>query len=326
MEFANIIEAGLRSAIGPTAAAYALLAIGLNLHYGYTGLFNFGQVGFMLLGAYGLGITVTQADFPLWLGALSGLALCGVFAVILGAPTLRLRTDYFAIVTIAAAEILRLAARSQTAEPLTEGVFGISFDADEFFDLNPIPEGDYLFNLSERTVFTMLVTWSLAILCSLLIAVLMRSPWGRVIKAIREDEDAVRSLGKNVFGYKMQSLAIGGMIGGLAGVMFAISASTVNPDAFAPQVTFFAYTILILGGAATRFGPIVGALIFWFLNSSIEAFLRQAGAEDLLPDFLSSSTGVGATSIALVGLGLMLLMIFRPQGIFGNREEMRLDA
>jgi ABC-type branched-subunit amino acid transport system permease subunit len=121
----DILVDALRTATGPTAASYALLAIGLNMHFGYTGLLNFGQAGFMLVGAYGVAITVSTFGGPLWLGVLVGLLGAVLLALLLGVPTLRLRADYLAITTIAAAEILRLLFRSTGAEPITGGVFGL---------------------------------------------------------------------------------------------------------------------------------------------------------------------------------------------------------
>ena len=121
MDFGEILFSGLRSAFGPTAAAYALLAIGLNMHYGFTGLLNFGQVGFMLVGAYGVGITVATLGWSMWIGIVVGMLAAVVLALVLGIPTLRLRSDYFAITTIAVAEVLRLLVRSSAAEPVTGG-------------------------------------------------------------------------------------------------------------------------------------------------------------------------------------------------------------
>ncbi|MEU1911060.1 ABC transporter permease subunit [Streptomyces massasporeus] len=112
MDFSAILSDALRSGIGPIAAVYALAAMGLNLHFGYTGLLNFGQVGFMLVGGYGLAITVSTYDGPMWLGVLGGVACAIVLALLLGLPTLRLRADYLAITTIAAGETLRLFYRS----------------------------------------------------------------------------------------------------------------------------------------------------------------------------------------------------------------------
>jgi neutral amino acid transport system permease protein len=329
MEFDVIFGNGLRAAIGPEAAIFALLAIGLNLHWGYTGLLNLGQVGFMLAGAYGLAITVATWGWSMWLGIPVGLLAAAALALVLGIPTLRLRADYFAITTIAVAEILRLVVRSRPAQGLTGGAFGLQGIAAPFYDINPIPRGTYGFGVvtfSENRLWVMLVTWVLVLLCTGLLVLLTSSPWGRVLRSIREDEDAARSLGKNVVAFKMQALIIGGMIGGLAGVMFAIRASSANAESYRSTVTFFAYTILILGGAATRLGPIIGAFIFWFVISGVESFLRQADTQGYLPGFLQGTEAVGAVTFILVGLALALLIVFRPQGIFGNRNELRLEA
>ena len=327
IDWSTVAGNAVRAAFGPEAAVYALAAIGLNLHYGYTGLLNFGQVGFMLVGAYGVAISVATWGLSMWLGIVIGVAAAVVLALVLGIPTLRLRADYFAITTIAAAEILRLLVRSSALADVTGGVFGLQRIAGPFFDINPIPRGRYGIGVLKYTntqLWTLLVTWALVVLATILVALLVRSPWGRALRSVRDDEDVARSLGKNAFAYKMQSLVLGGVFGALAGAMFAIGPQAVNADSFAPQVTFFAYTILILGGAATRFGPIVGAWIFWFIVSGVDSFLREARDADLLPNFLGSA--VGATSIALVGLGLVVLLVFRPQGIFGSRREMRLDV
>ena len=329
MDISEIFFSGLRGAFGPTAAAYALLAIGLNMHYGFTGLLNFGQVGFMLVGAYGVGITVATLGWSMWLGIVFGLLAAVVLALVLGVPTLRLRSDYFAITTIAVAEVLRLLVRSSWAEPVTGGPFGLQSIAGDFYAINPFPPGQYGIGpvtYSNQQTWALVVTWSVALLCTLLLVALMRSPWGRIIKAIREDEDAARALGKNVFSLKMQSLVIGGVIGALGGALFAISGSTVNADTYFPQITFFAYTILILGGAASRFGPMLGAVMFWFLFQAINTGLRQAASVDALPAFMQGGGATGAVALTTVGLALMLLMIFRPQGLVGNRREMMLNA
>ena len=170
--------------------------------------------------------------------------------------------------------------------------------------------------------------WPLVLLSTLLLWGLMRSPWGRVVLAIREDEDAASSLGKTAFAYKLQALAIGGVIGGLAGTIDVLQQSGVTPVSYRPEVTFFAYTALILGGVATRIGPIVGAMLFWLLKESLETTLRQLTSVDWLPDFVIDFVdgSEGAISIALVGLSLMLLVAFRPQGIFGDRTQMVLEV
>ncbi|MEX1178804.1 MAG: branched-chain amino acid ABC transporter permease [Nitriliruptor sp.] len=328
MDLEAILGTALRSAVGPQAAVYALLAIGLNVHYGYTGLLNFGQVGFMLVGAYGLGISVATWGLSLWAGIVVGLIAGVLLALLLGAPTLRLRADYFAITTIAVAEVLRLVFRSSPATPITGGPFGLQSIANEFYALNPLTRGIRLgpFTYSVNVSWSLIVTWALVLLATILVTLLVRSPWGRVLRSIREDEDAARALGKNVFSYKMQSLVLGGVLGSVGGIMFAIAGSTVNADAFRPQITFFAYAILILGGAATRIGPIVGAIIFWFLFSGVQGLVRDAQGADLLPGVLSGANAVGASALILMGTALVLLVVFRPQGIFGDLRELKLDA
>lgn len=328
MDLIAAFETGLRAAFGPTAAAYALLAIGLNVHYGFTGLLNFGQVGFMLVGAYGLGISVAVLGWSLWVGMLVGVAAAIVLALLLGAPTLRLRSDYFAITTIAAAEVLRLLSNSAISTGVTGGPFGLQSIADEFYAVNPLGRGLTLgpFNYSPNITWTLVVGWGAAIIMSVAIMTLMKSPWGRVMRSIREDEDAARSLGKNVFSYKMQSLMLGGVMGGLGGIVYTLAGSTVNPNSFRPQITFYAYAMLIIGGIASRFGPVVGALIFWFLLQSMSALVRQAEGADLLPDWLSGSAAVGGSAFVLTGILLMLMVVYRPEGLFGNKREIALDV
>ncbi|MEJ7704075.1 MAG: branched-chain amino acid ABC transporter permease [Geodermatophilaceae bacterium] len=112
----------------------------------------------------------------------------------------------------------------------------------------------------------------------------MRSPWGRVIKAIREDEDAARSLGKNVYAYKMQSLILGGIFGALGGMIYALATSSANPDQYQSANTFLAYAALILGGTARVLGPVIGAMIFWFLLAFTESGLVElTGADGIIP-------------------------------------------
>ena len=325
MDAGRILVDGLRAAVGVPAAAYALAGIGLNVHFGYTGLLNFGQVAFMMVGAYGTAITVDKGG-PFWLALIVGVVAAVVLGLVLGLPTLRLRADYLAIVTIAMAEILRLVARTHTAEGLTHGVQGIVGFAKSFYDVNPIPKGRYGVGdlvFSERTLWVIVVGWALVAILSVVVLLLARSPWGRVLRAVREDEDAARSLGKNVFGYKLQSLVIGGVIGATAGMLLAIDQQSVNPDTFVAVLTFYAYIVVILGGPATPFGPIAGAAIFWFLFQASETFLGQL--IDTTGVTFFSSSDISGVRIALVGVGLMALMVFRPQGIFGNRRELALD-
>jgi neutral amino acid transport system permease protein len=329
IDFGVLLSNGLAQLIGPSAIFFALLALGLNVHFGYTGLLNFGQIGFALVGGYGMGIVVANYGLPLWAGVLVGMACGVVLALLLGIPTLRLRADYLAIVTIAAAEILRLITRSVSQTDFTGGTQGLTGFGGAYGRANPFDRPEYsLLGLTFRgpELWTIVVGWTVVALCVLLVFLLVRSPWGRVLKAIREDEDAARALGKNVFAYKMQALALGGVFGALGGIVQALGTQSLTPDFYSPDQTFYAYAALILGGAGRVLGPVVGAMLFWFVLDVTDGFLRQATAgPDPVLTFIEPQD-VGAIRFILVGLILGLLMVFRPQGIFGRRREVLLDA
>jgi branched-chain amino acid transport system permease protein len=328
MDWGFILDNSLRAIVGQEAIVFALAAIGLNVQFGYTGLLNFGQAAFAAVGGYGLATIVATFGLPFWFGLLVGLAGAMFLALLLGIPTLRLRADYLAIVTIAASEIIRLVFRSSTLRDTFGGSGGLTGFTSTFFDLNPFDDrvgfGPWTFGPRDAWVLT--VGWVLVLLSCLVVWALMRSPWGRVLKAIREDEDAVRSLGKNVYAYKMQSLALGGIFGALAGFMFSIANAAIQPDLYQPTFTFYAYTILILGGAARVFGPVVGAMIFWFVLQLLATTLEAGIRADIFPFSLMTTNQVGSVRFMLVGLILILLLIFRPQGIFGNRRELVFDV
>ena len=331
MDWHGIFSQALQQGFGAVAAVYCLAAIGLNVHFGYTGLLNFGQAGFMAVGGYALSSFVATWGLSFWLGLVVAIVLCVLLALLLGVPTLRLRADYLAIVTIAAAEIIRQTIGSVTLLKYFGGQDGLQAFNDSFASLNPFTSSvgiPGVVSWRPYDFWTLLVTWVLCGLCCLVVWALMRSPWGRVLKGIREDEDAVRSLGKNVYAYKMQSLMIGGVIGGLAGIMSALQHSAINPSLFATDTTFFAYTVLLLGGAARVLGPVAGTIVFWFLISFLDLFFGAAtsGTPPLIPDWIMSDTQASLMRFIFMGLALMLLMIFRPQGIFGDRRELALDA
>ncbi|MBB3038716.1 branched-chain amino acid ABC transporter permease [Hoyosella altamirensis] len=328
IDFGIVFSNAFAQFVGPQAIFFALLAIGLNVHFGYTGLLNFGQIGFALVSAYGVGITVVIYNQPLWLGLIVGMAASVVLALLLGIPTLRLRADYLAIVTIAASEILRLATRSTASDDYTRGTRGIQGQNFTFQAMNPFSPGREYTILGVKflgsTLWAMVVGWALIAILLVLIWMLVNSPWGRALKAVREDEDAARALGKNVFFYRMQALVLGGFIGGLAGIFIALT-QALNPDFFSTQQTFFAWTAMILGGAATVFGPVVGAMVFWFLFSFIDNVLRQlsSGPDAVIP---ISAQQVGAVQIMLVGILLAVLIVYRPQGIMGRKREVQLNV
>jgi ABC-type branched-subunit amino acid transport system permease subunit len=330
MDWGPILTNSIQAAIGPEAVVYCLAAIGLNIHFGYTGLLNFGQAGFMAIGGYGLAASVVTFGLPFWLALLIGLGGTVVFALLLGVPTLRLRADYLAIVTIAAAEIVRQLLGSQALRAWFGGKDGRQGFGDPLRALNPFTRDVNIgfLSFSSFEFWVMLIGWTLVALCCLMVWALMRAPWGRVLKAIREDEDAVRSLGKNVYGYKMQSLVLGGLIGGLAGFIMGLSRSSIVPDNFQADITFFAWTVLLLGGAARVFGPVVGAVIFWLLISVLGNFFSQAtaGSDPLMPTWLMDQNQASLVRFIVLGIALMLLMIFRPQGIFGDKRELAINA
>ena len=329
MDFGTLLDAAVSSALGPDAMVFALAAIGLNVHFGYTGLLNFGQAGFMAVGAYGLAVSVAVYGLPLAAGIAIGILMSILLALVLGLPTLRLRADYLAIATIAAAEILRLIFGSVELKDTFGGSNGLNGYAQGFQQLNPYNDGLSIgvASFSRGDLWSITVGWILVALSCLLVWALMRSPWGRVLRSIREDEEAVRSLGKNVFSYKMQALVLGGVFGGLAGLMLALKQASVVPTDYSTNLTFFAYTALLLGGAARVLGPVVGAVIFWFLLAGLGSFFSQAtqGADPLIPDFLMTDIQASLVRFIVVGAGLMLLMIYRPQGIFGDRREIAID-
>ena len=329
MDFIFIVQQSLSAAIGVNTIIFALAAIGLNMHFGYTGLLNFGQAGFLAVGAYTTAVLVVSYNFSLWIALSCSILTSIIFALILGIPTLRLRADYLAIVTIAAAEIVRQIARSATFNEILGGSDGITGKfGKEFFDLNPFTSGidTPILRFTANDLWVVITGWLLVAAILGLMWLLVSSPWGRVLKAIREDEDAVRSVGKNVYLYKIQSLIFGGVIGSFAGAVYALSRQSVQPDNYGTALTFFAYTVLILGGAARVFSPVVGSIIFWFLLVFIEQALREAVKANFIPEWLIGANQVGQVRFMLVGLGLMLLMIFRPQGIFGDKKELALDA
>jgi neutral amino acid transport system permease protein len=329
VDWGNIFSNAAQSAIGLETVIYGLAAIGLNIQFGYAGLLNFGQAAFTAIGAYGLATMVAVAGLPFGVGIAVGLVGAAAFAIVLGLPTLRLRADYLAIATLAAAEIVRLLFRSASLSRYTGGSNGLTAFSSGFYALSPLHGSSYGFGpwtFNAQMTWVLLVGWALVVLLSLLTWLLMRSPWGRVLKGIREDEDAVRALGKNVYLYKMQALVLGGVIGALSGFVFSLGRAAVQPDLYGSAFTYFVYTALLLGGAARVFGPIVGAAIFWVVLSLTDNVLAQLIQHGHIPASVLSVSQAGQVRFMLVGVALMLLMIFRPQGIFGDKRELAIDA
>lgn len=321
MDFGSIFSNTAVYLFSPVTIAYALAATGLAMHFGYAGLLNFGMAAFMAIGGYGYAISVLSFGLPWWLGMLIGVLGGAVFAILLGIPTLRLRADYLAIATIAAGEIVRLLFTTQLFDKWTNSADGLAQYNGGFRDANPFPDGTYGFGpwvYSADDLWNRVFGLILLAVAVVLVWALMRSPWGRVLKGIREDEDAVRSLGKNVFAYKMQALMVGGMIGAAGGIVFVLP-SAVVPGSYTTSLTFFLWTILLLGGAATVFGPTLGAVLFWVVFAFMANLMPAAARTGILP----MSDSQAATLVYIfVGVALMLLVIFRPQGILGDKREM----
>ena len=311
------------------AGIYGLAAIGINVHFGWTGLLNFGHAAFMGIGAYTTvlliphslgreGVVITSG-LPLPLAILIGILAAALLGLFLGLPTLRLRGDYLAIVTIAAAEIFRLLVRD--FEDLTGGVYGIiSFsDALQKYRLSFIDNALENFDFSPAQAWVGLLSWVFIILTLLLLKRLNSSPWGRALRAVREDEDAVRALGKNAVWLKLQSFMLGAGIAGLAGVLLAFNYGSLETNLFIPLLTFYIWAIMILGGVGSLTGPIFGSIIFWAIISETDSvaalIFENANGQQL-----------AGVRFVLVGILIMILMIFRPSGLLGKKEELLLDV
>jgi branched-chain amino acid transport system permease protein len=307
------------------AGIYALVALGLQINVGFTGIVNFGQAGFMAIGGYSMAILVLKAGFSFWLALPTAMLITMAFGVLVGLPSLRLRADYFAIATIAMAEVVRLVA--QNARGLTGGNNGLfcetSGTGQTCFDDSWLSVSDSIndfianiWNNPDSLFPLLLVVWATVGIATVALYLVQTTPWGRVLRAVREDEDAARALGKNTLLYKLQSLAIAALLGAFGGFYLALFLATLHPEDYEPLVTFYAYGVLVLGGLANYWGVAVGAVILWTLLEGTR-FID-------LPNPPFSEERVAALRFAIVGLVLILLMAFRPQGIFGKREEMVL--
>jgi neutral amino acid transport system permease protein len=342
------------------AATYAIFSLGLNLQWGYTGLINFGHVAFLTIGAYTT-VLLSSNGIPLFLAVLAGGGLAALLGLLIGISTLRLREDYLGIVTIGISELIRLIAQNEGW--LTKGSFGIQgyplpldFQPTYLTKIGYIAVLTIIFGCANWSLLrwwrrdpqhwwqallaiggglivyvagaTSLYTYDsraglmlLAVVTLSIIYVglekLVVSPWGRVLKAIREDEEVPKALGKNVFWYKLQALMIGGGIAGIAGAFYAWQITSVYPTNFEPMMTFNAWTIVMLGGAGNNAGVILGAIIFW----TYDTITRLDWINDTLH---LSADKMGALRIMVIGLILMVIMMWRPQGFLGNRNELTL--
>jgi branched-chain amino acid transport system permease protein len=234
-----------------TALIFSLITLGLNLQWGLTGLFNVGLAGFVAIGAYTSALLTTPEDvarlggfgLPIIIGWLGAMIVGGIAAAITGMATLRLRSDYLAITTFGVAVVVQLVALN--AQKLTGGPFGIGFIPRPFGGLAETP---LLFNLSNLAIVS-----AVTLIVYLALEHLSRSPWGRVLKALREDERAAISLGKSARFYRVQAFAVGGAIMALAGALQGHFVGFIAPDNYLPILTFQVWVMLIVGArAATR--------------------------------------------------------------------------
>ena len=307
--------------VGVLAGIYALLALGLQLNVGFTGITNFGQAGFMAIGGYAMAILTVDTGISFWLALPLSMLIAIAFGLLVGLPSLRLRADYFAIATIASSELVRIVA--QNAQSLTGGNQGFFCNDDQtkcfddtWLDVSDTIEG-WFQNIGWSDPESLAPLLLLVIIAVILVTVALRltqnTPWGRVLRAVREDQDAARALGKNAFAYKLQSLAIAAAIASVAGWFLALDLATIHPTDYEPLVTFFAYSVLILGGLANYWGVIAGSVILWTLLEGTR-----------FVEIFQDESDTAALRFAIVGLVLILLMAFRPQGMFGKKEEMVL--
>ncbi len=300
--------------VGVLAATYGIFGLGLQLNVGTTGITNFGQAGFMAIGAYAMGILVVKEGWSWWWAMLAAIGLAMAAAVLVGLPSLRLRADYFAITTLAFAEIVRYLA--DNARSLTNGSQGLLGYNSGWFSLS-VRLGNWLsshgIHVPSFLFPLMLVSWALLIVLWLAVAALVRTPWGRVLRAIREDEDAAQALGKNTLAYKLQSLALSAALAAIAGFVLALNLTLLVPDQFDPVFTIFGYVIVILGGLGSYFGVLVGSVLLMTLVEGTRYV-----------DLPLASDKVAAIRFIIVGAVLIGLMAFRPQGLFGKKQEMLL--
>ncbi len=288
----------------------AIACLGLNVQWGQTGLFNVGIAGFIAIGAYTSGLLTTAATpehlggfgLPIVVGWIGAMLLSGLASFLVGAATLRLRSDYLAITTFGVAVAVQLVVLN--AQKLTGGSFGLAFIPRPFEALADRPA---LFGLANLALVAVLVA-----LLYVGLERLARSPWGRVLRAIREEERAAASLGKSPSSYRLQAFALGGAIMGLSGAVHASFIGFIAPDNYGSSVTFQIWTMLIVGGSGRNLGALAGAVLIWALWS-----LTGFATGVLFPPDAQAR----AASLQIVAIGVLLsaMLVFRPRGLFGER-------
>jgi len=292
------------------ALVNGIACLGLNLQWGQTGLFNVGVAGFIAIGAYASAIVTTplaQAHaggfaLPIAVGWLAAMLAAGGASALVGAATLRLRADYLAITTFGVAVVVQLVALN--AQRLTGGAFGIAFIPRPFEVLASQP---LLFATANLVLVATLVAGLFAGLEKL-----VRSPWGRVLRAVREDERAAATLGKNANRYRLQAFALGGALMGLAGAVQAHLIGFIAPDSYQAGLTFQIWAMLIIGGSGNNLGALVGA----GLVSVIWSVTGLATGTFFAPD---EQARAAALRVVAIGVLLSAMLVLRPRGLLGER-------
>ncbi|HVX80800.1 MAG TPA: branched-chain amino acid ABC transporter permease [Devosiaceae bacterium] len=293
------------------ALTYGIICLGLNVQWGQTGLFNVGVSGFVAVGAYASALLTTPPAtdhlggfaLPIAVGWVGAALAAGLLSFLVGWLTIRLRADYLAIATFGVAIAVQLCALN--LQPLTGGPFGIGFIPRPFAELAGSPLIFSLLNLG----ILVLVTAGLY----LLLERLGRSPWGRVLRAIREDETAALALGKNAVKFRLQAFALGGAIMGLAGAVQAHFIGFIAPDNYMPILTFQVWAMLIVGGSGNNRGAILGAVLVWGIWAASAAAIASV--------FPPGEQARAATlQIVIIGVALCAILLLRPRGLLGEER------
>ncbi|HVQ91790.1 MAG TPA: branched-chain amino acid ABC transporter permease [Mycobacteriales bacterium] len=275
---------------------YVLLAIGLNVVVGQAGLLDLGYVAFFAIGGYSMGILGAKHHWDFWAVLPAGIAIAAVSGVILGAPTLRLRGDYLAIVTLGFGEIIRISANN--ADSFTGGPRGIS----------PIPHPpgsksikalNYNSVLDTKPYYYLVLV--MIVLVIIMVKRLERSRVGRAWAAIREDEDAAELMGVPTFKYKIWAFAMGASIGGAAGVLFASQTISLTPTNFPFILSALILVAVVLGGSGNLPGVIIGAFLVAWLPERFRGFAEYR--------------------VLIFGAALVIMMIIRPEGLLPSRRR-----
>ncbi len=293
-----------------TALTFGLICLGLNLQWGQTGLFNVGVAGFVAIGAYTSALLTSPAvagrfggfDLPILVGWLAAAGVTGAAALAVGALTLRLRADYLAITTFGVAIAIQLVALN--AQSVTGGPFGVAFIPRPFAFLQGNALAFNLANLALVVVVIAIVFVGLERLVS--------GPWGRVLRAIREDEAAAEALGKNANRYRLQAFVLGSAIMGLAGAMQGHFIGFIAPDNYLSALTFQVWAMLIVGGAGNNRGAVLGAVVVWGLWSTSSAVVSATFPPE-------QQARAASLQIVMIGTLLAAILVLMPRGLLGER-------